>query len=107
MSCQNMRNATLLILTISCLSVNAQEKGKTTDTKNKWSRVPTYYVFGVAPVPYIDTKKLYGFKVKFKGCLVKDRHIRHNKKVEQIINARFGENWFEEHVENMQVRYEN
>lgn len=74
----------------------------TAGMESTWKgKMPTYYTFGPITPRFVDTKKLYGFKTKHKKCQMKQRHIRHNNKVEKVINSRLGDNWFDENLDSL------
>jgi len=41
----------------------------------------------------------------WKKCIMKKRHIRHNKRVEKKINERLGANWLAENINKLEVGY--
>jgi len=43
--------------------------------------------------------------MKWKGCAIKNRHIRHNGRVERRINERLGHNWFSQYIEKVELTY--
>jgi len=88
-----------MLLTICWTAIGQTRK----ETTAKTSRTLTYYYFGYAPGNYIDTESQYGFRMKWKKCMIKDRHVRHNERVEKKINARLGENWLVSYFEKLET----
>lgn len=97
----NMKLLTIILLTICSTAF-----GQTTKPKDKNQRTLTYYTFGMGPEQYVDTASLYGFIMKWKTCIIKPRHIRHNKRVERKINERLGDNWLAENIDKLKIGYE-
>jgi hypothetical protein len=93
------------LLTIILLIICSTTFGQTTQTRDKKQRTLTYYTFGMGPGQYVDTESLYGFKMKWKKCVIKPRHIRHNRRVERKINERLGENWLTNNIIKLEVGY--
>jgi hypothetical protein len=91
-----MRLLTIILLTFSSAVYGQTSPGKKPITL-------TYYTFGIARGYYVDTETLYGLKLKWKGCIIKNRHVRHNKKVEEKINKRLGENWLASNFKNLEL----
>jgi hypothetical protein len=53
----------------------------------------------------METETLYGIKMKWKKCVIKPRHIRHNKRTERKINQRLGENWLAKNINKLEIGY--
>src|SRR5688572_25782110 len=92
-----------LITTSILLMFFLTASGQTSGTKmNRKQRTLTYYNFAdIGRRAYVDTESQYGFKMKWKKCVIKDRHIRHNKRVEKKINERLGDNWLAQNIDNL------
>jgi hypothetical protein len=97
-----MRLVTLVLLTI-CSTTFAQTGQESKGTNKR--RTLTYYTFGMGPGQYVDTDKLYGFRMKWKKFVVKPRHVRHNRRVEKKINQRHGENWLAHNFDKLEISY--
>lgn len=63
--------------------------------KNNQSENLIYYWIGSACPYFVDTEKLYGFKILCKGCENTFYIKNHNNNVVRKINKKYGENWFE------------
>jgi hypothetical protein len=61
----------------------------------------------MGPGQYVDTESLYGFRMKWKKCIIKPRHIRHNKRVERKINDRLADNWLAKNFDRLEIGYTN
>lgn len=97
---RQMRFLTIILLTICSTTF-----GQTIKTKDKKQRTLTYYTFGMGPGQYVDTENLYGFRMKWKKCIVKPRHVRHNKRIERKINERLGDNWLAQNIDQLESGY--
>ena len=93
------------LLTFILLTICSTTFGQTIKTKDKKQRTLTYYTFGMGHGQYVDTESLYGFKMKWKKCVIKPRHIRHNKRVERKINEGLGENRLADNFNKLEVGY--
>ena len=71
----------------------------------KKERILTYYYFGTMRGHFVDTESLYGFKLKWKRCVIKNRHIRHNERVERKLNERLGDNWLAQNFEKFEIGF--
>jgi hypothetical protein len=95
---------TTIILLIICMRASGQTSGA---IKNKKPRTLTYYYFGDGAFgAYVDTESQYGFKMKWKKCVIKNRHIHHNKRVEKKINERLGDNWLAQNIDKLEMGYQ-
>ena len=99
---------TMKYIIIILLTICSTAFGQTDQTKEiiKTTTTLTYYTFGMSPGQYVDAESLYGFKMKWKKCIIKNRHIRHNNNVEKKINDRLGKNWFVQNIHKLEIRYE-
>jgi len=96
-----------LIITSILLMFFLTASGQTSGTKmNRKPRTLTYYYFGdIGGRAYVDTESKYGFKMKWEKCIIKDRHIRHNERVEKKINERLGDNWLAQNIDKLEMGY--
>lgn len=43
--------------------------------------------------------------MKWKKCVIKPKHVKHNKRVEGKINEKLGENWLATNINKLEVGY--